>query len=62
MKIEGKLIAITFKSDNYRKDEKGKKQRNNAKNEPKKIKINNFTGSNRENSNIDITTLEKLIR
>ena len=46
---------MTFKSKNYRKENKGKKK--NSKNEAKKIKSDNFTMSNREKSAI----LEKLI-
>ena len=38
---------------------KGKKPRAYTKIEAKKIKSDNFTGSNKENSNIDIAILKK---
>ena len=71
-KSKGELIAIAFKSNNYRhcncwksnkyrKGNKGEKQRNYALNEAKLIKRNSFTRSNRKKINIVIAILEKLI-
>ena len=48
-------IYVYFKSDNYRKGNKGEKQRKYYKNKAKKVK------SNREKSNIAIVILEKLL-
>ena len=42
-----------------KKVSKGKKQRNQAKNEVKKIKCNNFTRSNKEKLIIENAILEK---
>ena len=39
----------SWNSDNYRKRNKGKKQKNYTKNEAKEIKSNSFKRSNREN-------------
>ena len=53
-------IAIV-ESDNFRKRNKAKKQRNCSKNEAKKIKRNSFIRSNGEKSNIAIAILDKRI-
>ena len=49
------------KSDNYRKGNKGKEQRNYTKNKAEKIKSDNFTGSIREKSNFAMAILKKRI-
>ena len=46
--------------DKYRKGNKGKKQRILTKNEAKKIKSKNFTGSNKEKYDIAIMILNRL--
>ena len=48
MKSEQKLITIAFKSDNYRKGNKEKGQKNYIKMKAKKIKKDNFRRSNRK--------------
>ena len=48
------------KSDNFRKEAIKKEAKNLTKKGANKIKSNNFTGGNREKSNIAIATLEKL--
>ena len=68
-KSNGNLIAIAFKSEKERqlvgraitseREPSKKKQRTDTKKNGKRIKSDNFTRSNREESNIAIAILEK---
>ena len=49
----------SWKSDNYRKRNEGKRQRNCASNEANNIKSNYFVRNNREKSNIAPAILKK---
>ena len=49
----------SWKSDNYRKRNEGKRQRNCASNESNNIKSNYFVRNNREKSNIAPAILKK---
>ena len=55
LKGKEKHITIAFQSNTYKESYQEKKQRNEAK----KMKIDNFTGSKREKLNISFAILEK---
>ena len=56
------LLIDSWKSVNFRKSSKEKKKRTDTKNKAKKIKSNNHSRSNREKSNIVISTLKKNVQ
>ena len=53
------LRAIVGRAITLEREPSKKKQRTDTKKDPKRIKSDNFTRSNREKSNIAITILQK---